>query len=236
MGRTADSYLKLLKSLLPRGKAWSRDSGTMPQLLLGMAQEMSRMDTVIDSLIQERDTRYTDALLDEHELDLFGAADITGATDAVRQAVLNAKIRETGGQVKQYFINMAAGFGCVITITEFRPAWCGVVVCGDPCGDQEVLFYWKVNVQYDRDTASETLDALQAKLELLKPAHTVMIFNIIGPEFSNAFRQADFNSMPPSDKTVGDFDRRDFNNEDFSVWFGGDFAREEFSEDFSKVC
>ena len=150
MGFSVANYKSLLKALLPRGKAWSRDAGSMPELLDGIVEEFARADTQIGSLITERDSRYTSALLEEQENDL-GITPEVGTTEAERRIIVRSILVAMGGQDPQYFIDLAAAMGYTITIDQFRPAWCGVVVCGEPCGKQEVLFVWRVNLQYNRD-------------------------------------------------------------------------------------
>lgn len=231
MGRTATEYTGLLKALLPRGRAWSREAGTMPELLAGMAEEAARVDALIESLLSEKDTRYTTDLVAEHEedFDLLPGS----LTLAERRLALNAALTAIGGQNKAYFIAVAAALGYTITIDEFRPAWCGVAVAGDPCGDQEVLFYWRVNVAYDADMPYSDAADLQIILERYKPAHTILLFRLAGPEFSNAFSSA-FDAMPAlteAQLSVGAFSRYEFSPA-FDIHYGGAFNSEEFDDSF----
>src|SRR4030042_558420 len=144
MARDFNSYLRLLKSLLPKGRAWTQD-GVLIELLTGEAVELARIDARVDDLLIERDTRTTTELIAEHEAD-FSLPDeclksIT-MTLTERRTRLTTKLRELGSLHKQYYINLAATLGYTITIDEFKPAWCGLAVANDPCGDQNNLFYW----------------------------------------------------------------------------------------------
>ncbi len=235
MGRSAESYIRLLESLLPRGKAWSRDAGSMPDLLDGIAQELSRVDGQIDSLVSERDSRTTSVLLPEHEADL----DITpesGATDAERRIAVAAILLAMGGLDPQYYIDLALSMGYIITIDEFRPAWCGVAVAGDPCGDQEVIFVWRVNLQFDRDYEDPIGSDLEVVLERLKPAHTELIFRIIGPGFTRGFSTG-FDAMPAltaAQLAVGGYRWRGFTT-GFDLKYGGGFRYGAFTRGFNNL-
>lgn len=222
-----NKYLRLLLSLLPLGKAWSRTDGAMPDLLNGMSQELSRVDDRITSLPDERDSCTTSDLLTEHEADL-DIIPATGATDAERRITVRSILTAVGGADPQYFIDLAANMSYTITIDEFRPAWCGVVTAGEPCGDQEVIFVWRVNLVYSLDYIDPTGADLQARLEELKPAHTELIFRIVGVDYSNAFSILDFNATPIT--AGGDFNNRDFDFADFFVNHAGDFERIDFDK------
>jgi uncharacterized protein YmfQ (DUF2313 family) len=195
----------------------------MPDLLSGFAQELARADTVAASLVDERDTRYTDELLEEHEQDL-GIPDSClelGATARERRAAVHAKFVAIGGQNKWYFIQAALGLGYTVTITEFTPAWARLARAGDPCGPQENIFHWRVNV-----TAKEDLDnpgsyvyffdhpqELECLLNKLKPAHTVLIVRVQKYGFSNGFSNG-FKAVPVGPLTGG-----------FSMGFSNGFER-----------
>src|SRR3972149_2523666 len=151
MSRDQAQYTKLLKGLQPTGRAWSRSSGTIPELLSGLAAELARVDGRVDDLLDERDSRTVTELIDELEAEWGLPDECLGSSSdiAERRASILAKIRAIGGLSPAYYIAIAAALGYTITIEEFTPAWCGLAVAGDPCGDQGVLFYWMVNVHYD---------------------------------------------------------------------------------------
>lgn len=229
MGRPASSYKKLLEALLPGGKAWSRDAGAMPDLLDGISQELSCVDGQIDSLVGERDSRTTSALLPEFEADLDITPE-TGATDEERRIAVKAALLAMGGQDPQYFIDLASAMDYVITITEYRPAWCGELAVGEPCGNQEVIFVWRVNLQYDKNYEDPTGADLEIVLQRMKPAHTEMIFCLVGPAFARDHSAA-FDAMPALtgiELTGGAFSWFDF-AKDHDIRYGGDFAYGEFT-------
>lgn len=227
-----NKYIKLLKALLPLGKAWSRTGGAMPDLLNGISQELNRVDLRAASLFNERDSRYADSLLPEHEADLNILA-VSGATNEARRIAIRSILTAVGGADPQYFIDLAANMGYTITVEQFRPAWCGVVTAGESCGRQDVIFVWRVNLVYDFNYIDPAGADLLARLQALKPAHTELIFRIVGVDFSNAFSTLDFNAVPI--KTGGDFNNRDFLLADFFVNHAGDFERIDFDKDDFKL-
>lgn len=243
-------YLRLLQSLLPKGKAWNRDeSSVLTEFLYGEAEELSRVDKRSDDLLQERDTRYASELLVDHELDL-GLPDEcseSSLTITERRRAAHSKLIAQGQQSPSYFIELAAAYGWTIIITEYTPFWCGIGMAGDPCGDQEVIFYWKVSIYYDGGESvyficgsSESgdpllfipgLTSLICMLKKYKPAHTTLIFDYIGPEFDRAFNSS-FDSLPSEegDYLEGAF-WRGFGR-GFDVHYGGEFDSNAFDENF----
>ncbi len=227
-------YVKLLKALLPRGRAWSRESGDLTKLLTGTSRELVRADTVVGSLLSERDTRTADALLPEHEEDLGLAAG--SLTKAQRRAAAHAQRTAMGGQDPAYFVRVAAALGYTITIEESRPAWCGIAVVGDPCGDQDALFTWLVRVQYSASYPDPTGADLLALLEKLKPAHTQIVLLMASPGFSRGFRKG-FDALPaltPAQLAVGGFRWRGF-SKGFNLKYGGGFKYGSFSRGFNNL-
>lgn len=238
MGRSYTSYVELLKALLPRGRAWIKDAGDLPKLLEGLSKEPARIEATGESLIEERDTRTANYLLAEHEIDLGLATTIAGApgTLAERRLAAHAQATAVGGQDPAYFVALAANLGYIITIKEFRPAWCGVVVCGDSCGDQDVLFVWLVKVAYSRDYIDPTATDLQELFNRLRPGHTVVIFSLVSPGFSRGF-SAGFNAMPAltsAQLAVGGFRYGGF-TKGYNIKYGGGFRYGAFSSGFNTL-
>ncbi len=204
--RTATEYLRLLQSLLPKGRAWNREEDSvLTEFLYGEAEEFSRVDGRSDDLLQERDTRKASELLVDHELDLGLPDNCTqlGETIQERRTIAHTQLITLGGQDNGYYIDLAAALGFTIAITEYTPFWCGLGECGDECGDQTNIFYWTVAVSVD--TALEiyflcgssecgdplvkasVYDGLICRLTKLKPAHTEVRFEFIGPGFDTGF-------------------------------------------------
>ncbi len=217
MIRDLNAYKRLLTAILPRGRAWRGDDAFRDELLTGEAVELARVDTRMNDLLVESDVRTTTELIGEHETD-FGLPDyifpVVGLPNAQRRDQLLTKLRMLGGLNKQYYIDRAADLGWTITITEYTPAWCGMVVCGDPCGGQKNIFYWRVNIDIlsprfvlpfadgsvfadgsELAGGQSDYSDLMALIQAYKPVHTIPLFTVTGPGFSNGFSTG-FASMP----------------------------------------
>jgi uncharacterized protein YmfQ (DUF2313 family) len=259
--RTETEYRELLQSLLPPGRAWTKDpTSRLKQLLEGMAVEFSRLDSRVDDLFREKDTRYTSELLEqfEEEYAIPEPGEELGATEADRVAVLRAKFLAIGAQHKQYFIDIAAALGYTVTIQEFTPLWAGYAVAGDLIGEQTILFLWLVVIAISSvtESAEVNISSLISKVSKYKPAHTRVLFEFGGCAFDRSW-SIDFNRIPHYDNSwrLGEFSR-DFDNSfanaydydgvNFTGAFnsafyleldrhsGGDYNFDEFSNDFRK--
>ena len=240
MAMSANDYLRLLQSLLPRGRAWTRDAASrLSQFLLGVAEEFARLEARALELIIERDTRYSTDLLPEHEFDL-GLPDecyTELGTIAQRRLRAHAKLIALGGAHKQYFIDLAAAFGYSMVIEEY------------PVGGLESIFHWTALVDYSSeiyllwftsggstmgDPISQIvgIEALECFLERYKPAHTRVFVRLDGPEFGQGFNIA-YDSLLSEDGTTGAFGLGF--NISFDVWYGGEFDFNEFGKGFSKM-
>lgn len=208
MARTADQYKQLLKSLLPPGEAFPRDSGTnMDDLLSALAEEWARIDARGEALLIDALPSNTNELLSDWER-VAGLPDkcsgVLETTLQGRRNVLLSKLTSTGGQSKAYFIAIAATLGYGVTITEFRPFRAGTSRAGDALTNGDWVHAWRIN---SRETTSiffraglsaagEALqawgnDTLECKLNQLAPAHTVLSFGYGAIELEELFLAAD---------------------------------------------
>ncbi|AUM42053.1 DUF2313 domain-containing protein [Salmonella enterica] len=104
-----------------------------------------------------------------------------------------AKISETGGLSREYFIQLAKTLGYDITITEPEPFRCGRNRCGDRLWIREIIWVWIVKInsgnkvpvyhfRCGRSATGERLlsfgyNALEHIFNELKPAHTQVVFD-----------------------------------------------------------
>jgi len=104
-----------------------------------------------------------------------------------------SKLTSTGGLSPGYFVQMAATLGYTVTITLFRPALCGLSVCGDPLNGDDWPFVWRVNapqttIKYAQAGISYCGDPLRSwgnkqlecQLNKLAPSHLILLFNYAG--------------------------------------------------------
>lgn len=187
-------YLEQLQALLPFGPAWPHDAQVaMTRVLSAWAEEFSRVDARLASLMDEADPRTTNELLTDWER-VAGLPDpctlaIGGEqTVAQRRAALVARLTGAGGQTPAYYIALAASLGFVITITEFHAR----TVDDDfdyPMYDDAWNFAWQVNAPAEtvfERTVDDTFDdplawwgngQLECVINRVKPAHTVVLFS-----------------------------------------------------------
>ena len=147
--RSAAAYGAQLAALLPRGRAWPREDGSMLiRLMQAEAEELARIDGRVSDLVEELDPRTALELLDEWER-VAGLPDVCiAAPDSIaeRRAAVQARITGLGGQTRDYFIDLAAEVGFAITIDEFQPFRAGSRA-GDPLYGEDWAHTWRVNVQ-----------------------------------------------------------------------------------------
>jgi uncharacterized protein YmfQ (DUF2313 family) len=122
---------------------------------------------------------------------VVGITQIGDKTYQERVSQVLAKLAETGGLSRSYFIQLAASLGYTITIDEPQPFRAGINRAGDTIYIEEIIFCWLVNVlsssvnvyqfRAGRSAASERLlsfgdNRLESLLNELKPAHTFVSF------------------------------------------------------------
>lgn len=166
-------YAGLLQDLLPQGKAWPRDAdATLTKLLTGLAEELARVETRAQDLVREADPQTTVEMLAdwERQLGLPGSCVTVEQTETERRNAVIAKLRHTGGQSRQFFIDLASTLGATITVDEFL-----VTRFGDRFGRRfngpEWAYVWRVISE-----AAGPNELLECTINNLKPAHTLVWF------------------------------------------------------------
>lgn len=187
MGLVATDFYNELTALLPAGPAWESDDN--PQLS-AWSEELARVQSRADTLVEEFDPRTTYELLPDYER-IFGLP-----TDCMyniaqtlqqRHSSLVAQMTSFGGQSRAYFINLALSAGFIITITEFKPFSVGGTVA-DIIYGPEWAYAWQINAPLNtvvnflvNSGVNEALGAwgntlLECLINRFKPAHTIAIF------------------------------------------------------------
>lgn len=197
MALDAASYLQQLQAVLLRGKAWTREPGSvMTQLLTGVAQEFARGDLRAEQAMNEADPRTTLELLADWE-EFAGLPDpcvTTEQTLVQRREALVSKLLMQGGQSRAYFIAIAESLGYIgAEIEEYNTFDCGDSGCGDALWSEADRFAWQLSlpgtgsIEYFNCGESGCGDALQSwgdellecRVNRFKPAHTTAIFAYI---------------------------------------------------------
>lgn len=189
---TQTDFLHALQALLPRGRAWPRDSDAIQaQTLSGLASEFANVANRGSALIVDAFPASTEELLPEWE-DALGLPDPCAGpapTIADRRAQVVARFASGAGQSVPYFINLAMLLGYTITIIEYAPFRFGINHFGDPMCGVAWANAWTVRnptitpsfFQFGLSAFGDFFadwgnTVLQCEFARLKPAHTTVNF------------------------------------------------------------
>jgi uncharacterized protein YmfQ (DUF2313 family) len=190
-----DDFLHALQDLLPRGRAWPRDSDTnLTALLRGLALAQSTAHLRQTALIPDAFPQSTEELLPDWERSLGLPDPCLGPTPLLseRRAQIIARLTNSGGQSVEFFIQYGETLiNDAITITEFSPYHVGMPV-GLPIYGVAWAFHWEVTIPafpihyftVGVDTAGDPLadwqsQAIICEFQRLKPGHTTLSFNLV---------------------------------------------------------
>lgn len=197
MAHSSDEYAEQLAALLPRGTLWDslRQVDTLSYaLLLGLAEELARVDGRAEQLIAETDPREVLDLLTEWEafVGLPDACSPLGVTLQQRREALHARLTAEGGQSRADFIALAERLGFAgATITEYEPHTVDADVDAPLYGDDWRLA-WQLSApqaELRAFTVMSTVDEslgeqaptarLECAINRTKPAHTIALFEYL---------------------------------------------------------
>jgi len=179
---TAADFVGALQGLLPRGRAWPRDtSSTQAQVLAGLAPVVKENgDRAADLLVDAFPATAYELLPEwEYTLGLPNIYSATVTTIEGRQAQVVAALTDTGGQSVNYFVQLAALLGFTITITHFRPRSVRDPV-NVPLWGKDWAHAWQINVQLYNSVELDTLSDVETPLVVWSalPQHQRAIFNV----------------------------------------------------------
>jgi len=187
-----EDYVRLLKSLLPKGKLWEiAEQSNFTKLLEGMALEFTRLHARSLQLINEVDPRTSVELINEWET-VTGLPDpcvnLTQTLQQRRLAVVE-KLTRLASLSPRYYIEVANALGYDVTITEFKPFRVGTSHMGDSINGNDWQFTWRVNAPavtvrvftIGQSGMGEPLrlwgnEILECAISRVKPAHTFVVF------------------------------------------------------------
>lgn len=190
---TAD-YRDALLSLLPRGRVWSREPGSVQyDLMSGFAPTFARLDARAQDLLFDAFPANTLELLPEWEatLGLPDPCDGEAQTIEQRRAQVLIKLFNGGGQTVGYYKAVLSRLGYAnATITEFAPFRANASVANSPLYGDAWWHVWNINLpdlsvfyfSANISTAGEPLltvstDAVFCAIEAIKPAHTLVTYS-----------------------------------------------------------
>jgi uncharacterized protein YmfQ (DUF2313 family) len=192
---SVSDYVAALKSLLPRGRVWPRETGTvMDTALNGLAGQWARTDSDAVGLLADAFPVTSTDLLPEWE-ETLGLPDPCAGpapTLQTRRAQVVARFTAQGGQSIPYFVAFAQALGVNITIQECSGFRCGISTAGQAINGPQWAFAWYVIAPVSllsiprpftcgASTAGDPLisydtNSLECEIGAKAPAHTVPIF------------------------------------------------------------
>lgn len=188
----AADFLKALQGLMPRGRAWPRDSDAVQtQVLSGLAPSYERATARANYLLVDSFPATTYELLPEWESTLGLPDPCAGVAPTIpqRQAQVRARFVGVGGPSIQSLTAFAANLGYTVTITQYTQSRAGMLKAGDPCCGYDWNFAWKITAPLNTlvravagaMAAGDPLVAwgnsvLQCEFSAIMPAHTIPIF------------------------------------------------------------
>lgn len=187
------SWLAALQALLPPGRAFNREPGSVLTKVLGAIAAMLLAAQIrFEDLIDQRDPRLATSLLTDWEraLGLPDACTPAGQTIGDRQRAAFQRYTEQGGQSRAYFIDLANRLGEPgVTITEYLPMTCNST-CNDALFSLADKFVFAINIpraalnvrpmtcnsNCDSALQEYTPSVIECAIKERKPAQTNVIF------------------------------------------------------------
>lgn len=164
---TVEAYARMMRALLPPGRAWRGDwDGIIAGALLGAAEELVRVGARAQALLTESDPRDADELLPEYEADLALAS--TGTIDERRARVVAHLLRRQRVRPADYQKALAPLLGQapgdVVVIERSRA---DAIAVGD---DREI---YRFLIYRDPDLpGSYDIESAQALVDKMAHSHT----------------------------------------------------------------
>lgn len=189
---TSADFHGALQNLMPPGRAWSKESGSVQDRTLAcFAPSFQRSAADALALIADAFPATALDLIPEWQATL-GLPDPCAGPDPTliqqRQQIV-ARLTNSGGQSAPYFVAFALALGYVVTVTNDAPFRAGQNTAGDHVGSFDRFFTWALHAPLNtvtpflagQSTAGEPLnswgnDVLQCELDAVSPAHSILQF------------------------------------------------------------
>lgn len=178
---TASDFARALANLLPTGEVWPKEPGSlMMRALSALAGTPARNHAAANALLVDAFPGTAVSLLPEWEATLGLPNDCTplGTTVEDRQVLVRAKLADTGGASKAYFLNIMATYGYTdATIETFAPFRVGIDTVDWPLYSNDWAFVWWMHAS----SYSPIIDAsVTCEIQEVAPAHTIFHAIFVG--------------------------------------------------------
>lgn len=146
---TPENWVEILQKLLPQGDAIPRDPDAIfTQLLRAYALSFNRIEAAVAEVLREIDPQTTLKLLPEFEA-MLGLPSICMAWESQaidqRRAAVVAQLTQHIGQRPADYVAIAAAFGVVCTVEEFKP-WTPDGACDSPIYGPDWWFALRLSI------------------------------------------------------------------------------------------
>jgi uncharacterized protein YmfQ (DUF2313 family) len=186
----ASDFHQALQNLMPRGRAWSKDPGSIQDKTIAcFAPSWQRGSTDALALIVNAFPATALDLITEWQATLGLPDPCAGPAPTLiqqRQQIV-ARLINSGGQSAPYFIAFASVLGYIVTVTNDAPFRAGQSHAGSHVGNQDWFFTWAIHAPLETEipfrvgqsTTGEPLESwgntvLQCELNEISPAHTIL--------------------------------------------------------------
>lgn len=175
----ADAYARQLKQLLPPGRLWRLDTGSiLSALFVALGQTLARVEARAVDLLAEWDPRTANETLPdwEHALGLPEDGQSLAPDVPSREAAIVQKYLAQGGSNAAYFIGIAARLGFTVTVDEPAAHTWRLTVHAAPTTTEPFRIGSRIG---DRISGRSNTE-LERVINRLKPAHTLCLFLYLG--------------------------------------------------------
>lgn len=189
---SADDFTTALTGLLPRGRVWPRDPGSvMVRTVACLAPMYARTAAAAINLLASAFPATATDLIPEWQETLGLPDPCAGeaATIAQQRQQIVARLTDSGGQSAPYFVQLAGALGYTVTVTNDAPFRCGQSRAGHHVGNHDWFFAWAVHAPafttvpflVGQSTAGEPLvtfgnAVLECELAARAPAQSILKF------------------------------------------------------------
>ncbi len=188
---SASQYSGAMRQLLPRGKVWNTEDGSVQALVCdALTQIYEQNDSDAIQLLADAFPGTANALLDEWNLTVGIPDACLGVPQTQAQNIqqLLAKFAFAGGQSVHYFVALAASLGITITISEFSATHQATdAPAGMIAKAADWNYTFRVNIFNIVSGSINNLDGLKCLINRYKPAHTQFYLSA-GVMFGRIFR------------------------------------------------
>lgn len=176
---TANDFAQALLGLLPRGRAWPKESTALQaQAVSCFAPTFQRLSDSASGLLVGAFPGAATQLLDEWEKTLGLPDPCAGVspTYKARQNQVRARFANNGGQTPAFFVSYAAGLGYSVTVTQYAPFRAGQSAAGQRVGSEDWYFAWSVAPAAGQTLTDIDKAVLRCELGAMKPAQSTLLF------------------------------------------------------------